>query len=339
MQTSVSSSRRHNVSGAPISLLKFPSLAIVLADGAQRAASRSLVEVLPIEPVIPTTRAEARSRTARPIAPSVENASSGTSVAAAPRAKACLRKSAPRPTATKRSPSAIRRESTWTPVTSEAQGAPACRPGARAPVAAATEDADTPIACELMGGRRDVLEGVRLVRVIDDDREGLACFDRLEPAGDPLERLDPCCDLVVRDSEQPRDSDGREHVFDIEAAAQPCPQLDSAGPQPRAAPVELELLGPDVGLVDEPEGQEPLVPERAQLLCEPAAVLVADVDGGRRPLTLDEEPALRGEVALEGPVEIEVVLAEVGERERGEADTVEPPKLGAVRGRLQRAAA
>src|SRR5207244_13468484 len=106
-------------------------------------------------------------------------------------------------------------------------------------------------------------------------------------------------------------------------------------PTPRAA----DLRGPDVGLVDEPEGQEPLVPERAQLLCGAAALLVADVDGGRRPLTLDEEPAVRGEVALAGPVEIEVVLAEVGERERGEADTVEPPKLGAVRGRLQRAAA
>src|SRR5438270_13114106 len=73
----------------------------------------------------------------------------------------------------------------------------------------------------------------------------------------------------------------------------------------------------------------------AQLLREPAAVVVADVDRGGRPLALDEEPALRVEVALECPVEVEVVLAEVGEGERAEANAVEPPQLGAVRGRLE----
>src|SRR6266496_4867368 len=80
------------------------------------------------------------------------------------------------------------------------------------------------------------------------------------------------------------------------------------------------------------------MPERAQVLRQPAAVVVADVDRGRRPLALDEEPALRVEVALEGSVEVEMILAEVGEGEGAEANAVEPAQLGTVGGRLERAA-
>src|SRR5439155_513274 len=83
---------------------------------------------------------------------------------------------------------------------------------------------------------------VRLVGVIDNDRERLTRLDRLEPAGNALERCDPGCDRVVLDAEQPRDGDGREHVLDVEAAAQLRPQLDPAGPQPRAVAVELAQL-------------------------------------------------------------------------------------------------
>ena len=56
----------------------------------------SFVDVFPIEPVMPTTRARLRSRTSPPIRPSAANASSGTSVAAAPRASASAANSAPR---------------------------------------------------------------------------------------------------------------------------------------------------------------------------------------------------------------------------------------------------
>src|SRR5207247_9361013 len=80
------------------------------------------------------------------------------------------------------------------------------------------------------------------------------------------------------------------------------------------------------------------VPEPTQLVGQPAAVVAADFDRGRRPLALDEEPALRVEVPLEGSVEVEMVLAEVGEGEGAEADAVEPPQFGAVGGRLERAA-
>ena len=131
---SVSSSMRASVSGRPISLLCPPSAATVRAWGLQSAARMSLVDVLPVEPVMATTLAELRARTALPSAASAENASSGTSTAAAPRANAWGRKSTPSPIATKRSPSSMRRESTWMPVASSAHGARSSRPGQRASI-------------------------------------------------------------------------------------------------------------------------------------------------------------------------------------------------------------
>ena len=77
----------------------------------------SFVEVFPTEPVIATTRASLRARTALPSAASAAWASSGTSVAAAPRARASSRNASPPETATNRSPGRSRRESTLTPVT------------------------------------------------------------------------------------------------------------------------------------------------------------------------------------------------------------------------------
>ena len=91
MQISVSGSTRQSVSGTPISLLKLRSAAMVRACGEQIAARMSFVDVLPIEPVIATKRALLRWRTAPASAASAANGSSGTSVAAAPRANACLR--------------------------------------------------------------------------------------------------------------------------------------------------------------------------------------------------------------------------------------------------------
>ena len=73
----------------------------------------------------PGDRDDLRGERPRTAAASVARArcsSRGTRVAAAPRANACLRYAAPSPTATKRSPSSIRRESTCTPVTSSVHG-------------------------------------------------------------------------------------------------------------------------------------------------------------------------------------------------------------------------
>ena len=63
---STSSSALASVSGTPSSLLNDFSLAVVRNLEESAAAARSLVDVLPTEPVIPTTVAARRSRPARP---------------------------------------------------------------------------------------------------------------------------------------------------------------------------------------------------------------------------------------------------------------------------------
>src|SRR5262249_37307424 len=143
----------------------------------------------------------------------------------------------------------------------------------------------------------------------------------------------------IWDREQPRHRHGSQHVFDVEAAAEPRTQLDAAGTQLRAVFVEEQLLRANVGVVSEAERQQALVAQCPQLVREPAPVLVADIDRGRGPLALDEEPALSIEVALERSVEVEMVLAEVCERQGREVDARQPAKLGSVGGRLERAAA
>ena len=75
-----------------------------------------------------------------------------------------------------------------------------------------------------------------------------------------------------------------------------------------------------------------------RLVRQPAPVRVADVHRCRRCIRPDEEAAFRLEVVLHRPVEVEVVLAQVREDERREADAVEAPQRRAVRRRLHRAA-
>jgi hypothetical protein len=54
---------------------------------------------------------------------------------------------------------------------------------------------------------------------------------------------------------------------------------------------------------------------------------------------LGEQPSLGLEIPLHRLVEVEVILREVGERERPEANPLEPVELGPMRRRLHHAAA
>src|SRR6187397_193350 len=87
----------------------------------------------------------------------------------------------------------------------------------------------------------------------------------------------------------------------------------------------------------QPERQRPFVTALTKLREQPSAIRVVDVDRGGRS-SFQEEPPLRREVPLERAVEVEMVVAEIGEDERREANTVESPKVGVVRRRLDRAA-
>ena len=77
---SVSSRAPSKVNGNPSSLLKERSLAAVTYDVASTDASKSLVDVLPTEPVTPTTGPVKRPRAARPRSARA-SAVSGTSIA------------------------------------------------------------------------------------------------------------------------------------------------------------------------------------------------------------------------------------------------------------------
>ena len=95
-------------------------------------------------------------------------------------------------------------------------------------VAAAAEDAEHAAGRQVARGAQHVLERAGLVRVVDDDGERLALVDGLEAAGDALDAGHALGDRLVGDVEQQRDGDRAEDVLDVEAAAQPRLELDSA---------------------------------------------------------------------------------------------------------------
>ena len=84
--TSVSSGLSRMVTGRPCSLLKLRGLAAVRRVLASTAASRSLVEVLPTDPVMPTTQSGRRVRAHAPSAMSAAAVSS-TSIMVLPRGR------------------------------------------------------------------------------------------------------------------------------------------------------------------------------------------------------------------------------------------------------------
>ena len=142
------------------------------------------------------------------------------------------------------------------------------------------------------------------------------------PVGDRL-RLDPEHACGLHRSED---------VLDVEAAAKLRLEGNAVDDESGAARGQLEVLG-----VRELERHR-LLADVTELLGEPPAMRVPDVDDRRRPASiqvgLGEEPALGVVVVLERPVEVEVVLAQVREDEDREADPEQALQRGAVGGRL-----
>ena len=121
-------------------------------------------------------------------------------------------------------------------------------------VAAGPEDHDHAPFRELARRPEHVVERVRLVRIVDHHGEGLPFVDGFESPRHALERGDPGGDVVLGDVEQDSGRDHAEDVLDVEAATQVRLNLDPAGRESRARRAELELVGPDLGVVGKAEG-------------------------------------------------------------------------------------
>src|SRR5215211_198271 len=171
-------------------------------------------------------------------------------------------------------------------------------------VASGAEHADHAAGRELSRRPQHVLERVGRVRVVDEDDERLPLVHLLHPSRNGRHGRETLGDRLIVDPEASSGSERSQRVQDVEASAQL--QVDVR-----------ERVGPYVCVGREAERGDVL-----ELVCEPPAVLVVDVDDGwdvRR-----KEPALRLEIALHGLVEVEMVLRQVRENEGVEAHAVEP---------------
>ena len=173
--------------------------------------------------------------------------------------------------------------------------------------------------------RSAVLQGVGLVRVVDDDREGLALVDGLEAPGHaPGAPAAPRGDRRVVDAQRARHDDRAERVEDVEAARQRRAQLEPVDREGRAARVGASTA---VARTWASGASRPMRIALGKSRGQARAVGVVDVDRPRSSRPGLEQPPLGQEVVLHVGVEVEVVLREVGEDRRRPVDGV-----GAVQG-------
>ena len=233
---------------------------------------------------------------------------------------------------------------------SSAPGPPHQRALLGVSVAAAAEHRDQPMTGQPARRCEHVLERVRRVGVVDDHAEGLALVDRLEAAGNLLGRGQRPRGLSEVKSQGVRDGQGRKGVGDVEVARQRCLHVDLAlgrhAEEPGAGGVEGDAAGAEVGRAACGRvGDAVAAVTCRELLCEPLAVRVIEVHNRDAALELDqrgstlphEQDPLGSEVVLHARMEVEMVLAQVGEDLDGEIDRVGPVQDERVRGDLHRA--
>ena len=185
------------------------------------------------------------------------------------------------------------------------------------------------------------------MRVVHDHREGLPGLHRLEATGRALRVRERIGGSLHGDADGIARRDRRQCVLDVEVAGERRPHVDltirPGAEKPRARSVEGHLEGAVVGVVGarRREGSKRRGAGVAQLAREARAVRIVHVDDGPRggplPSPWHEQPALGPEVVLHVRVEVQVVLGQVREHSRGEADAVAPVLGERVRGNLHRA--
>ncbi len=175
--------------------------------------------------------------------------------------------------------------------------------------------------------------------VVDQHRKRLPFVDRLETSGDVLHRRDSGGDRLLVQIEEESRRDGSEHVRDVEAATERGLDPDSSGLESAPVSRELECLGPYLRVFGEAERDQRRAMHVGELHREPPTPFVVDAHGRGRWLRTCEEPALRREVLLHRPVQVEVILAQVREDERIEPHPVEASQRRSMGGCFKRDAA
>ena len=168
------------------------------------------------------------------------------------------------------------------------------------------------------------------MRVVDEDGERLPFVDALESTRNRLDGGDATGDRVLVEVEEQPGGHGAEHVLDVEGAAQSGLDLDPRRPEPAPVGRDLETLWTHVRRLVEPEGDEWRAMQVAEVVCEPATPLVADVTAAGGGCARTKSARLAVEVLLHRPVQIEVVVAEVREHQRVEANAVQSPERRSV---------
>src|SRR4051812_4791618 len=208
------------------------------------------------------------------------------------------------------------------------------RPLAAIAVPAGAEHDDHPSGRELARRTQHLLQRIRLVRIVDDDRERLTRVDRLESARRDRRISEPR--RLDRSAHRPHRRPRTQGVQDVEPPGDRHPRGKGAvrrqGREVAAGAVEAHVDRPVVGLAVDRERDDAV-----ELLDQPPPVGVVGVRDPHARQLRGEQPPLGLEVVLHRGMEVQVVLVEVGEHRGGDPDRVRPPQLERVRGDLHRA--
>ena len=192
---------------------------------------------------------------------------------------------------------------------------------------------------QLAQGLEEVLQGVVGVGVVHDHREVLARLHPLEAAGHPGQGGDAAERVFRPHPEREGRAQGGQDVLHVEAADEEGLDREAARggarDEARAPEVELDVLGPEVGVALEGIGEHP-PPGHLPELVAPRVVEVEHRVAVLAQVGVEEQ-ALGREVGVHVAVEIEVVAGEVGEDRDLEAAPEDALQAQGVRGHLEHA--
>jgi hypothetical protein len=190
------------------------------------------------------------------------------------------------------------------------------RPLSPIPVAATAEDGNQSALGDLTKGGQRCRDGIGGVRVIDHGKKRLAGVDTFHPARYAWAGADSGGRLLDRDARGRQRDDREQRILEVVTAGHA--HLNRHAHPARADCGQGTLARPQDSVRPTPVSSPPARRRDGHnrdlgLGCQPAAVVVVDVDHAMTSPLRSEQRPFGGEVVLHIAVEIEMVLAEVGE--------------------------